>query len=561
MSQKTVIGLSFGNSTSAIAFEKDGKVELIANQDGDRMIPSAISYSGSDEYHGAQAKAQLIRNSKNTVAYFRDFIGQPFDKIDPTHSSFSAHPQNKEGSVSYTLKTESDIFDDDGNVVEAKEARAVSGDEILARHFHRLRDSAEDFIGKSVEGCVMAVPTDFTDAQKEHLKKVAEETGLKVMQIINEPSAALLAHVAESRSTSDKLFVVADFGGTRTDGAVIASRGGIFTILTTLHDTDLGGKLLDQALCEFVAKEFEKQHSIDVRSDARAMAKLLAEAEQVKKTLSNATSTNFAVESLSQGIDFRISINRLRFELISRSVLTRLQSFVTELVKKANLDVLDIDEVLMVGGSSYIPKLASNIVAEFHSNTHCEVIAAPLDGSVTLPDELISRGCAIQASLVSGFDAEEIAESTQPVVTVAPHLTKPIGVKVHHEHHGFVVVVPEVTALPIRKTHKFNTASNTSVLVSVCEGEKEIVVHKVEKEDKPKNQDDEEESDWSDDEDEDQETRHRVFKAGKELAQLALKDVQPNTEVEVVINITKDHKVQVAARELRPHGVAVRGDC
>lgn len=555
MSQKTVIGVSFGNSTSGIAFEKDGKVELIANQDGDRMIPSVVSYSGSDEYHGAQAKAQLVRNAKNTVAYFRDFVGQSFDKIDPTNSSFSAHPQNKDGQVCYSLKTESDVLDDDGNVVEAKEARCVLGDEILARHFHRLRDSAEDFIGKSIDGCVMAVPTDFTEAQRAHLKKVAEETGLSVMQIINEPSAALVAHVAESNSTEDKLYAVCDFGGSRTDGAIIACRGGIFTILATLHDTDLGGKLLDQALCNFVAKEFEKQHKIDPTTDPRAMAKLLAEAEMVKKTLSNATSTNFAVESLCQGIDFRIAINRLRFEVIGRSVFTRFQSFVGELIKKANLDVLDIDEVLMVGGSSYIPKLAANISVEV---PHGTVVATALDGNVTLPDELISRGCAIQASLISGFDAEEIAESTQPVVTVSPHTVKPIGI---NSHHGFVVIVPEETALPIRKTHKFSTGANGNVLVSVCEGDKEIIVNKVEKEQKPKEEADDEESDWSDSEDEDEETRHRVFKAGKELAQLALKAVEPNTEVEVVINITKDHKVQVAARELRPHGVAVRGDC
>jgi molecular chaperone DnaK (HSP70) len=508
---------------------------------------------GSDEYHGVQAKNQLIRNPSNTVAYFRDFLGVPFDRVDPTNCHACAHPVEDAQITGFVIKT------------DEEEAHSVSVHKIAVRHLDRLRESAADFIGKPIDGAVIAVPTDYNEAQRAAIVNAAAEANLKIIQVINEPTAALLAHVSIN-TPADKIVVVADFGGTRSDGGVFAVRGGIFTILATLHDYELGGKKLDDALVDYVAKDFEKQHGIDPKTDSRAVAKLTAEAESAKITLSNTTSANFAIDSVTQGFDYHTSINRLRFELTGRAIFNRFVSFVEELIAKAKLDVLDIDEVLLVGGCSSIPKVASSIESIFDDKV-TKVVSPSLDGKAIQPDELIARGAAIQASLVSGYEDEEIAESLQAVVTVAPHLAKSIGVRVG-EHH-FVPVIGVETLLPIRKTVILDTAKDVAdVLVAVYEGESEIVVTKVEKElKKPKanteedeEEDENEESDWSSDE-EDEETRHKHFKPATKLAELGLKGITGGTKVEVILNITRELRLQIAAREVRSGGLAVRGEC
>lgn len=548
---ETVIGISFGNTSSSIAFEKDSKVEVIANQDGDRAIPSVISYVRSDEFHGLQAKNQLIRNPKNTVAYFRDFIGKDFADVDPTYSHASAHPLELNGKASFSLVTKD---------AEDAKPESFSIDEIVTRHLERLRESAADYIGKKIDGAVIAVPTDFTDAQKKALVAASAAAGLTIMQIINEPSAALLGHVAarsanKTGSLESKLILVLDIGGTRTDGAVITNRGGTFTILATQHDYELGGYKLDETLMEFFGKEFEKKHKIDPKTEARAVAKLRAESENVKKTLSNTSSATFAVESLASGIDFHASINRLRFELTARPVFNQITSFVESLIKKAGFDALDFDEVLLVGGSSFVPKVASTVAALFDEKTN--IVAPSVDTKAVDPNELIARGAALQASLISIYEQEEIEESLQAVATVAPHLSKPIGVKVQGGSE-FVTIVEANTPLPFRTTLTLSTPIDAeNVLIAVYEGESEIVVTKIEKS-AAAAADDEEDS-WSEDE-EDEETRQLIIKPGKKLAEAGLSGITKGSKVEVQINITRELKLQVAARELKQGGVAVRGE-
>jgi molecular chaperone DnaK (HSP70) len=545
---ETVIGLSFGNTSSSIAVEKDGKAEVIANQDGDRAIPSVLSYVHSDEFHGLQAKNQLIRNPKNTVTYFRDFIGKPFADVDPTYNHASAHPLEKDGFSSFSVVT-----------AEGAEPEQLSIDKIVTRHLDRLRESAADFIGKKIDGAVVAVPTDFTEAQKKALVADAAAADLKILQIINEPTAALLAHVAarssnKTGSLESKLILVLDIGGTRTDGAVITNRGGIFTILNTHHNYELGGYKLDDALMEHFAKEFQKAHDVDPRKEARAVAKLRAESEAVKKTLSNTNSASFAVESLASGIDFHTTINRLRFELCGRPVFNQLTSFVETLIKKSGFDALEFDEVLLAGGSSFVPKVVSTVSALFDTEK-TSIIAPSVDTKAINPDELVARGAALQASLISIYEQQEIDESLQAVVTVAPHTSKPIGVKVEGTGSDFVTIVDANTPLPFRTSRVFETGEAENVLIAVHEGDAEIVVTKLEK--APVEAD--EEDSWSDEE-EDEEVRTLVYKAGKKLAEAGLEGITKGSKVEVQINITRELKLQVAAREVKQGGVAVRGD-
>lgn len=210
----------------------------------------------------------------------------------------------------------------------------------------RLGSSASDYLGKKVGAAVITVPTNFSDAHKDALRASAKEAGIEVLQFISEPVAALLVYDARpGTEASDKMVVVADLGGTRSDVAIIASRGGMYTILATEHDYSLGGAQLDQILMDHFAKEFIKKHKTDPRQNERSLAKLKLEAENTKKALSLGTSAALSIESLADGKDFSSTINRTRYELLSGKVFGQFSRLIQSAVDKSGLDVLDIDEV------------------------------------------------------------------------------------------------------------------------------------------------------------------------------------------------------------------------
>jgi molecular chaperone DnaK (HSP70) len=528
---KVAIGISFGNSYSSIAYTSgEAKVEVIANELGDRQIPTVLSYVDGEEFQGTEAKSQLVRNSKNTVAYFRDFLGKDFKSIDPTNCHASAHPIDAENTISFQIKD-----------TEADEQNTRTIHEITTRHLRRLASSATDYLGKKVNAAIITIPSDFTDAQKDALNKAATEAGLEVLQFITEPVAALLSSDAKinENSTEDKNVVVADIGGTRTDIAVIASRGGMYTVLATAHDYELGGAQLDQALIDYAAKEFQKKNKTDPRTNDRSLAKLKLEAEAVKKSLSLGASAAFSIESLSDGVDFSLTVNRTRYELLASKVFGSFNRLIESAVQKAGLDNLDIDEILLSGGTSHTPKIASNVQSIFADAT---ITAPSTNPNAVNPSELTVRGAAIQASLISEFDREDVEQNTHPALTVAPHLAKAIGVLVGDE---FVTLIDANTAVPVRRTAQFN-ATEGDVLVKLCEGVSEIKVTKEEAAPKEANGDDSDD----DSDDEPEETREKVWKAGDVIAEAAVKDVKKGSKVEVQINVNADLSVQVIAREV-----------
>ncbi|KAI9833319.1 MAG: hypothetical protein M1819_003714 [Sarea resinae] len=551
--ERYAIGISFGNSNSSIAHTtSEGKAAVIANEEGDRQIPSILAYVEGEEYHGTQAKAQLVRNSKNTVAYFRDYLGKDFKSIDPTPAHASAHPQEHQSTIAFSIK---DTASDEANTV------TVSG--IVTRHIRRLASSASDYLGHKVNSAVITVPTDFTDRQREELSAAAKEAGIDVLQFISEPVAAVLAYDARPQAkVTDKILVVADLGGTRSDVAVIASRGGIYSILATAHDYELGGAQLDQVLIDYFAKEFIKKHKTDPRENARSLAKLKLEAEATKRALSLGTTASFSVESLVDGIDYTSTVNRTRYDLLANKVFGQFTRLIEGAVQKAELDVLDIDEVILSGGTAHTPKIASLLQNVFPEST--TVLAPSTSPSAINPSELSSRGAAIQASLIQEFDKEDIEQSTHPVVTVTPHLSHAIGVLLitDDEKRGvFKPLLEAETAVPARRIAQFAAPKNGGdVLIKICEGVREIKVTKPEpKSKKATVEDDDDDSDLdSDDEDDEDEVREKVWKAGKVLAEAAVRGVKKGGKVEVTANIGPDLGLQFSAREVGGKG-GVRG--
>lgn len=535
----SVIGITFGNTSSSIAVASaDGKVDVIANPDGDRSIPSALSYIGADEYHGSQAEARLIRNPENTIVNFRDYIGKKFSEIN-SNTITGAKPKEINGEISYEITN-------DGKT------EILTVHEVAKRHFKQLKLAAEDFIGKNIEGVVLTVPTDFTEVQRQEIARIAEDAGLKVLQLINEPSAALLAHLSndEDRLSQDKIYVVADFGGIRTDGAVIAVRGGVLTILATAHEYGLGGDNLDAALSEYFAKEFEKKYKANPRNNARSLAKLKAESIVVKKTLSNVQTSTCSIESLADGFDFHTSINRLRYELTARDPLSKMTAFVEKVIAKADLDPLDIDEVLLVGGAAHTPKLASNISFLFPETTN--IIAPSLDSKALNPSELVALGAALQASLVESFDESEIKESLQPIVVNTQHLSKPIGIK--DADGNFQPILVAETAYPIKKSIEVTNGDSTSVIVELYEGKRTVKETVIEAEPVEDSEDEDSE------EEEPEIKREVVYECGDKLAELSLKDLKPNANLEVIVNITQNGVLHLSGRELKQGSIAVKGE-
>ncbi|ODV92794.1 hypothetical protein CANCADRAFT_1389 [Tortispora caseinolytica NRRL Y-17796] len=524
----SIVGISFGNKTSSVAVvSRDGSIELIANQDGDRFIPSALSYLNDDEYHGSQALSQLVRNANNTVVNFRDFIGKEYAKIDPTHSARSAHPVESDSKVSYQINGET-----------------VSVDTISARHLTRIRDLAADYLGVPVTKAVVAVPSDFTDVQIQALHEIAKTIGLDILQTIKEPVAALIPYTFQSVHPSDKISLVLDIGASRTDGAVIAVRGGLMCILATAHSYDFGGSSLDDILVDFIAKEFEKKYKVDPKSEPRAVAKMYAEAENVKRALSASKTATISIESLASGYDFHMSINRLKFELLARKVFELFTSFADEVVAKSGLDSLQISEIVLAGGTSNIPKISTLLSAKFGELT--TVVSPSTSIKAFNTSELIARGCAMQASWISALDADDIQEIMQPSVTVAAHTSKAIGVQL--PDNELVVVVEQTTAVPIRKTVVLpGPADDGSVLVSIAEADTEIVSRKIEKPAPSENDDDDDDLDGFED-DEDEEIREIKVKSAASIADIVLEDVKGGSKIEIVINITSKLGMSIAAR-------------
>lgn len=473
-----------------------------------------------------------------------------FKAIDPTHCHAAAHPQDSSNTVSFSVQ-------DQG---PDSEASSVTVAEASTRFLRRLATAASEYLGKKVTSAVMTVPTSYTEKQREALTKAANDAGLEILQLISDPVASILAYDARPEAEiSDKVVVVADLGGTRSDVSVVASRGGMYTILATAHDFDFAGVHLDNALIEYFAKEFQKKHNVDPRENAKSLAKLRLESESVKKNLSLGTNAQFSVESLADGYDFSMSVNRIRYEMVGRKVFEGFNRLVEGAIKKAGLDVLDIDEVIMCGGTSHTPRIANNFRGIFPEST--TILAPATSVSAINPSEVQARGAALQASLIQEYEAADIEQSTHPAVTTVKHIANAIGVVTQSEgEEVFTPIMPAETAVPARRTVQIPAPSDGGdVLVRLVEGGTHIKVTKPEPKAKEEtNGDDEDEDSDFDSDEEEEEKREKVWKIGEKLAEAAIKGVKKGGKVEVTVNVAADLGVTITAREVGAKG-GVRG--
>ncbi|CAG8547088.1 10628_t:CDS:2 [Paraglomus occultum] len=526
-SAKVAIGLRIGQTYSSIAITaKDGRTDCIANEDGERQIPTMIAFMGDEEFTGTQAKLQALGNPKNTIAKFRNLIGLSLDNI-LSETSLPTCPISNLDSVPGYIITH--------NLQE----KSYTVSEIATKYISRLRESAEDFLGQAVDGAVLAIPLYFTQSQREALRQAAEAAGLRVLQLIHEPTAAAVAYYRDE--SKDVLAVIVDLGSESIDVTVMSVRSGMYTILGTAHSSQVGGNAFDDLLVAHFSSEFKRKTGIDISSNKRALTKLKSAVESTKKTLSSSTTALCSVESLAEGIDFNGNINRTRFEIMSRKLFDKCVEFVKEAISNVGIEPVSVEEVIFIGGAIRIPKLQARIRDIFsHPST---VIRQELE-----PDEVISYGCAYQASLLINMTNTDIAERIGKDITVTPHLTKPVGII--NANGNFVVVVPNNTPLPVRRVVEFSINDDQhDCYISVWEGELRLVESERSTNNKSQTGEDE---DNDNTEDSDVSTSP-VATAEKLIAEIALYEIQAGKNgmksVEFSIEIDAERKCTIGLKD------------
>lgn len=459
--------------------------------------------------------------------------------------------------------------------VKAAPASTVSAHDVATRYLRRLVGSASDYLGRKVTSAVISVPSNFSEAQRQAIVKAADAADLEILQLISDPAAITAAYTARidaeaaaadiAETPKDKVIVVLDLGGTRSDAAVIVSSAGMATVLAAVHDYEFVGAALDKVLIDHFAKEFAKKNKgVDPRENARSLAKLRLEAEAAKKALSIGSNASFSVESLADGIDFTSTINRIRYETLARPVFEGINRLASEVVKKAGLDLIDVDVVLLSGGTAHTPRIADNMAALFGSTA--SVVAPSTVPSATNPSELQARGAALQANLVRDFDAEEIEQSAHPVVSTVQHTSLAVGVIVKplggEATEVFTPIIAAESAVPVRRAILLAAPKEGGdILLQFAEGSTHVhTVTPAKKDEKTKadaDDSDEDDSDFDSD-DEEEEQRSKGWKVQGLLAEAALRGVKGGAKIEVAISIRADFAVSFTAREVGGKA-AIRG--